>query len=427
MTVADSLISDELLRKLVGVGHVDLLVGVPTRNHADTITGVIGAVEASFRTYFPRQRTVLINSDSGSTDDTVALVQSCCVDHARTVSASLGLRSTHRISAPYHGIPGKANIVQVMFAAADLLQATAIVILDPDVVDVTPQRVAALAAPIRDDGFDLVAPGYRRQPVEGLLVTQLLRPLVRATYGYRVREPLLWEFGCSGPFAAHCADQLAWDSETVQQGVNLWLTGTALVGGFKVGQARFGSRHLRSGSPRPSLPDVFRQVVASAFAMIDTHAEHWRPRTQVDDVPDVGTLVDSAPTELGAPDAARLLESFSDDVHNLDEILRRILTPGTFSALTSAADPLAAGIRLPDALWASIVGEFLVASHRGVMLRDHIIQALLPLYVARTGAFLLDHADSTPDAVEAALESLCVHFERARVHIVDRWTEPAER
>jgi hypothetical protein len=423
----DSLISDELLRQLVGVGQVDLLVGVPTLNHATTIATVIAAVEASFRSYFPRQRTVILHLDGGSTDDTVALAESRLVDPARTVTASHGLRSTHRISTPYHGHPGKVNIVPVMFSAADLLQASTVVILDPDVDNITPQWVAALATPVRDRGFDFVVPAYRRQPAEGLLVTQLLRPLLRALYGSRLREPLVREFGCSGRFAARLAEQLAAGVD-VPDGMNLWLTGAALSGSFNVGHARFGSRHVRPDAPRPALPDLFQQIIAAAFTMIDAHAEYCLSRGPTADVPDVGALVeDSAPTDALAPDATRLLASFAEDAQNLDEILRRILSAETFAAVVTAAAATEARERFPDALWASTVAEFLVAYHHGVMRRDHIAQALLPLYVARTGAFLLEHAHSEPEALETALESLSVHFEQARVQIVDRWSKPAVR
>jgi hypothetical protein len=428
LTVADdSLVSDDLLRTLVGVGHVDLLVGIPTLNHAGTISDVVKAVEASFRTYFPRQRTTLINSDAGSTDDTMALVQNCCLDQARTVTASSGLRTTHRISTPYHGTPGKTNAVRLIFSSADLLQANGVVVLDPDVANITPEWVAALAAPLRDRHVDFVAPVYRRQVAEGHLVTQLLRPLIRATYGWRVREPLASEFGCSGRFAAHCAEQESWGSHDVQNAVHLWLTGTALAGSFSVAQTELGTHQLVPSASQQPLADLFRQVVTSAFAMIDEHAGYWLGKTEVKDVPMVGAPVAAeAPDEIVPPDGARILESFDQDVKNLEEILRILLTEDTFAALTSAAaDPSRPG--LPDALWATTVGEFLVAYHHNVMRRDHIAQALLPLYMARAGTFLHEHANSSPEAAEAALESLCVHFEQVKTRVVDRWTQPAVR
>ena len=59
----DSVLSDELLHHLMAVGHVDVLVGVPTLNNAATIRPVVKAVHQAFARYFPRDRSVIINSD----------------------------------------------------------------------------------------------------------------------------------------------------------------------------------------------------------------------------------------------------------------------------------------------------------------------------------------------------------------------------
>ncbi len=76
-------------------------------------------------------------------------------------------------------------------------------------------------------------------------------------------------------------------------------------------------------------------------------------------------------------------------------------------------------------MWAATVAEFLVAHHHGVMHRDHIAQALLPLYTARTGVFLLEHGHDTADALEAASEDVCRAFEAVRTEIIERWQVPA--
>jgi hypothetical protein len=424
----DSLISDDLVRQLVAIGHVDVLVGVPTLNHGRSIGEVVKAVHASFLTYFPRQRTVLFNSDGGSTDDTASIVRDCRVDDTDTVTASHALRTTHRISTPYHGLDGKGHAVRLIFSAADLLQAGAVVILDPEIGGLTPESVAALAQPVRDNRVDFVAPFYRRPPADKLLGTQLMRPLVRAAYGWQVREPMVGEFGCSGRFAAHCVEHLRWNTEVVQNGINLWMTGTALSGGFTACQTQLGIRQVAPGGHRPAVQDLFAQMVNAAFAMIDEHAGYCLTRTGSAQVPTLDPRIATGPVApRPSPDGARFLESFAADVHNLEEILRRILTPQTLAAVTAAADVGLPQARFPDALWALTVSEFLVAFHHNVMRRDHIIQALLPLYMARAGSFLLEHGRATPEALDTALESLCMHFEQAKTHVVDRWTQPAVR
>src|SRR5262245_62956168 len=71
----ESTLSDALLRQLMAVGQVDILVGLPTLNNAATVVDVVRAIHVCFTRDFPRQRTVMINSDGGSTDGTPDLIR----------------------------------------------------------------------------------------------------------------------------------------------------------------------------------------------------------------------------------------------------------------------------------------------------------------------------------------------------------------
>ena len=157
MRVADeSLLSDDLLRQLVAVGHVDVLVGIPTLNNATTVVDVVRAAQAGIGAYFPRARSLIFNADSGSDDGTPALVRDATTDDTGTVTASRPLRTTQRITTPYHGLPGKGSALRMIFAVADLLSADAIVALDPDVTSLTPDWIPALVRPVRDGQADIV-------------------------------------------------------------------------------------------------------------------------------------------------------------------------------------------------------------------------------------------------------------------------------
>src|SRR5262249_58637932 len=99
------------------------------------------------------------------------------------------LRPVHRLSVRYHGRPGKGGALGTLFAAAELLDAKAVAVLDPDATSLDAEWVAALVRPVLRERFDYVSPVFPRARTEGLLVTQLVRPLVRAAYGHRVAEP----------------------------------------------------------------------------------------------------------------------------------------------------------------------------------------------------------------------------------------------
>jgi hypothetical protein len=415
----ESLLSDDLLRQLVATGHVDILVGVPTLNNAATVVDVVRMAQRGIAKYFPRARALIFNSDSGSDDGTPALVRDATTDDTGTVSASRPLRTTNRITTPYHGLPGKSSAMRVIFAVADLLSADAVVTLDPNVTSVTPEWIPALAGPVRDGHADLVAPRYPRTATDGPLVTQLVRPLVRAAYGWTLSEPLMGEFGCSSRFATHCLDLPSLGAGTTSDAVDLWMAAEALVNGFRPAQAALGPRLLGPGRKRPALPDVFQQVMDAVCACLELHDGYWLARGAAEPVPCFGTLTGAA--ESGPrPDVTAMAETFARDVAALDPVLRTVLTEPTLAGVTAAA-ATPAQLLYDDDLWAATVFEFLLAYHRAVMTREHVTQTLLPLYLGRTAAFLMQHASSDPVIVDAAFESLCLAFERAKPSAAALW------
>ena len=414
----DSVLSDELLHHLMAVGHVDILVGVPTLNNAGTVRPVVRAVHQAFSRYFPRDRSLLINSDGGSDDGTPSVVRNASVDDTGTVTVSHSLRTVHRISTPYHGVPGKGNALRQIMTAAELTQARAVAVLNADVTGITPEGVAALIRPVRDQQFDYVAPVYQRHPLEGPLVTQLVRPLMRAAYGWQVRDPVAPEFGCSNRFVTHCLEQDVWDTELGRVGIDLWVTAEALAKGFRCCQAGLSPHPVTP--PRTPFGELFAQVVESAFVCLDLHAPYWLGRNGSEPM-QLASPMPSAALEAPVVDGTRLTEAFAKDVENLRSVLEYIVSGETLTNLEALAEKLPARLRYPDALWASTVYEFLIAYRNGVMRREHIVQALAPLYLGRTGSFLRQYATSPELVVDEALENLCREFERSKPDLVRRW------
>jgi hypothetical protein len=403
----------------MATGHVDILVGVPTLNNAATVVDVVRAAQRGISRYFPRARALIFNADSGSEDGTPELVRDATTDDTGTVSASRPLRTPSRITTPYHGLPGKASAMRVIFAVADLLSADAVVTLDPNVTSVTPDWIPALAAPVRDGYADLVAPMYPRAASDGPLVTQLVRPIVRSTFGWTLYEPLMGEFGCSRSFAAHCLESPTWGTGTVPDGIDLWMAAEALSNGFRPAQAALGPRLLGPVRKRPTLSEVFQQVMDAVYACLQQHEGYWLERGPADPVPVFGAL--SRPSDDGPrPDAVAMAEGFARDVVALQPVLETILSEPTLAGITAAAaEP--SRLVFGDQLWADTVFEFLLAYHRAVMTREHVTQTLLPLYLGRTAAFLLQHGSSDQSEVDGALESLCLAFEHAKPPVAAQW------
>jgi hypothetical protein len=420
-----SLLPDELVRDLIAVGQVDVLVGVPTFNNAATVARVVRAVHVGFAKYFPRARTLLINSDGGSMDGTVDAVRGAALDDAETVVARHALRTMHRISAPYHGLPGKRSALRTMFTAAELLQAKAVAVLEPDVTSVTPEWIASLISPVLHAQCDFVAPVYARERFEAPLATQLVRPLFDSTFGARVREPAGGEFGCSGRFVTQALAQRFWDDDRARPTIEMWLLANARAVDFKICQAHLGPRALADGRPRPPLPDLIYQVVGSLFACLDTHANYWLERQEVEDVSTFGQPA-PVPEEGPAFEVAPMIEAFRSGVRDLDPILAQILSPGTLEGVHRAAASTD-GVDISDSLWASTVTEFAAGYHREALNRDHLLKALVPIYLGRVAAFVDRHTSEPRPAFEHSLDALCTEYERSRPILIERWNSAGGR
>ncbi|MBP1770582.1 MAG: putative Glycosyl transferase, family 2, partial [Candidatus Aminicenantes bacterium] len=89
-------------------GDVDILVGIPSFNNAKSIGHVVRAVEAGLTKYFPAQRSILVNSDGGSSDGTTDAVREASAD-LDAVLLEHRVRGFHKLVTPYHGVPGKGS------------------------------------------------------------------------------------------------------------------------------------------------------------------------------------------------------------------------------------------------------------------------------------------------------------------------------
>ena len=96
--------------------------------------------------------------------------------------------------------PGMADAYRSVFAVGGKLGVRACGVIASHLQAVTPQWIYRLLQPVLELGFDLVAPRYTRQKMEGLLNRSVLSPLHRALYGVQLQNPAGPDFGLSGKF-----------------------------------------------------------------------------------------------------------------------------------------------------------------------------------------------------------------------------------
>ena len=420
-----TILSDELLSQLMAVGQVDVLVGLPTLDHRDSVAAVVRAAHVAFNRELASERTALVNVDGGSTDGTPDVVRDASIVDRETLVASQSLRTRHRVSAPYHGVPGKAAALRSVFAAADLLQARAVVVLDPEIASVTPESVAALARPALSGEADFVSPAYARHPTDGPLVTQVVRPLFRAAYGLALSEPLAGEFGCSGRFATRCLDEPAWEREELRLGIDLWISGMAAGDGMRVAEVPLGPRRL-TARPRPGVAALVPQVLDALFTSLRLQEGRWTARSQT--VPLARAQAPPPPPEpVPAPavDEDGYAAMFREGIGALSSMLAPVLRPATLEALRSAATILDRPLEVSDQLWASVLLELAAAHRNATISRDHLVRAAVPLYLGRVASFAAEATGLDVRAATERLEALCLTLERSRDDLVALWTAPS--
>jgi hypothetical protein len=410
----ESTLSDALLQQLMAVGQVDVLVGLPTLNNAATVVDVARAIYACFTRDFPRLRTVMINSDGGSTDGTPELVRQVSFADEDVVQTSHSLRTLHRVVAPYHGLPGKKTALHTLFAAAELTQAKTLAVIDPAGPATTSARVTELIGPVARSEAEFLAPRYRRHPRDGTLVTQLVRPLVRAAYRVGLDEPLGAEFACSGAFASHCLEQGIWDQDAARFAIDLWLRTEAMATQLTVGQIW---RPASTPATAVTLRQAVRQILLSLVVSLRAHEAYWRAEGA--DIPLHTWGVDATNPEVPVWDYDTLAVEAQQDIAQIAPLLHGVLGEGALSRLTDQVN--GAPAPLDDELWVRIVYAFLgAASHKNAPM-DELADMFVPLYMWRAAAFMRHTASEAPADVQVRLNALCDTFQRLRPVLVSGW------
>ncbi len=445
------------IREEIGrLGRADIMVGIPSFKNAATIGYVVRAAHAGLVQYFPELRPVLVNSDAGSTDGTQRVVAE--VEAPDYVEQILLVRPTNkldRLTLTYpeiDGVGGKGAALRTIFEIAAALDVQALVVVDSDLRSIVPEWIELLAGPILKGGYDFVAPLYSRYKYDGTITNTVTYPLTRSLYGHRIRQPIGGDFGVSGDLVKHYLTLDDWTEDVSKFGIDIWMTTSALAGGFAVCQTRLGAKVHDPKDPGADLGPMFRQVVSTILRLAVEHPSKWLAIRGSHDVPAYGfeRIIDPPPLEVNA---IRLLDEFHGGSLSVAETWELMLAPehaATVMTLAREAGHLAdtarnrlglggegqtatpstaemaealAGFHFPDDLWARIVYDLILATRAGVAPVERMVAALVPLYFGRVGSFVIENRRQTTDEAEERVERQAREFELLKPYLVDRWQQ----
>ena len=415
----ESFLTDDLIRQLINVGEVDIVVGLPTHNNANTIAPVLQAIQAGILKCFPRERVVIINADGGSRDGTPELITGASIDDVSHAYKLHALRTLHAISTQYGPTPANGPALRTILASADLLRAKACAVVAPEASTIDPEWIARLVRPIYQENFDLVAPVYQRHKFEGLLLKQLVYPMMRAIYGWKIREPFASEYAFSGRLGSEFLAQNHWEDDARRAGPEICLTISALTGKFRTCQTFLGAK-TTADRGSADLVAALRQTVGALFSSLEPNFAIWSGINGSQAVPTMGPESEMTLEPLRV-NRKRLREMFCSGVADLQSVFASILTPETLAQLQQVANCNEEEFHYPEELWVKTVYEFAASYHKAVISRDHIVQALAPLYRGRIFSFLAENRNASAEMMEAAMERLCSDFERLKPYLLEVW------
>ena len=419
MPAAKTPLTAETEAQVAQLVETDILVGIPSFNNVETIGHVVRAVSAGLAKYFPDARSVLVNSDGGSTDGTQQVVAQAVVD-LKTLFVGDQQSPLHKIITPYHGIPGKGSAFRTIFEIARRLRAKACAVVDSDLRSITPEWLELLISPVLDQGHDYVAPYYLRHKYDGTITNSIVYPLTRTLYGHRIRQPIGGDFGFSGYLAQHYLDKHVWESEVARFGIDIWMTTEAIASGARVCQSFLGAKIHNPKDPAADLSAMLVQVLGAVFALMEEHYSVWSKLEGSKAVNLFGFQYEVGVEPVNV-NVDRMINSFRQGLSDLSSIWEQILSAETLAGLRPLGTCALQEFRIVDSLWARIVYDAAISYHKGVMPREHLLKAFTPLYLGRTASFVLDTQGLTSAEAEGRIEMLCHAFEKDKSYLVSRW------
>lgn len=410
MGVQTTVLRDDARAWIEEVRSVDVMVAIPSYKNAQTIAHVVRMAGEGLARYFGGMRTAIVNSDGGSPDGTREVVRNTPVPEGVQVLAT-----------EYQGIGGKGSALRAVFEIARALDARACVVVDSDLRSITSAWIDRLGGPVVRQGFDFVAPLYIRHKHDGTITNNITYPMTRMLYGLDVRQPIGGDFGFSATLARWWLKQDVWETDAARYGIDIWMTTTAIVEGFKVGQAGLGLKIHDAKDPATSLGPMFSQVVGTLFSLMKRYADKWQAVETVQAAPLIGEPPEGEPEPVAVTLPA-LIARLRDGVREHADILQRVLAADLRAALDEITTRDDASFAFPAETWARMVFDFAVAYNAGAEAREQVMAAMAPLYYGRTAGLVKEGSGLDAAAFEEeVVQAQAATFLKLKPELVARW------
>ncbi|NIO48983.1 MAG: glycosyltransferase [Candidatus Aminicenantes bacterium] len=368
---------------------IEFIVAIPSYMEADTISYVTKQVDLGLTKYFGNLRSIILNVDNNSGDDTKGAFLSTDTEIPK-----------HYITTP-KGMKGKGNNILnlLKFAKSHADTLKAVITVDADLRSITPEWIKYLAEPILE-GYDFTLPLYSRHQFDGTITNHICYPLFYGLLGEDVRQPIGGELGFSPDLINHLLKQ-QWEVQAKQYGADVFMTLHAIFGNFKICETGLGAKIHKASAPK--LGPMFTQVITMLFDLLLSRESSWISIPVIKPKPKkrFGLKELAQPQELMI-DMRELKDKLRKEYYPREKLLKRILSDYASSSLIKMFDQDIYNIDI--LMWTQLVYQLLFSYRNGSpQARKDIVEALKPLYFTRSVTFNYMTWRYSPEYVEEAI------------------------
>ncbi|ACO03168.1 MULTISPECIES: glucosylglycerate synthase Ggs [Persephonella] len=401
---------EDARKKIEKIGYADIVVGIPSYYSQTTISHVIETVAKGLDRYYSDRKAIIFVSDGGSTDDTR--------EEARATDISA--YNIEKIVSIYRGIPGKGSALRAVFEAAEFLRAEAVATFDSDLKSITPEWIKNILDPVFQ-GFDYVTPYYRRYKFDGTITNNIAYPLIRTLYGLRIRQPIGGDFGMSRKLVKDYLDEDVWETDVAKFGIDIWMTTTAIVKGYRICQARLGAKIHGEKDPAKDLSGMFREVVGTTYNLMEKYETFWKKIKKSKEVPVFGEFagVEPEPFEI---DLDESIDYFKTGYRNFEGVWERILDEEDMKVIKDLFKvENNEEFVMPVETWVRIVYRYANIFHSTERQKFKVLNTMIPLYNARVASLVNELSDKSDQEAEEYYNKQAEVFEEMKDYLIKIW------
>jgi glucosylglycerate synthase len=411
-------ISQPELEQLEKLGTADLVIGVlDPEQPRDGGAAIAMTREALEKLSKPLR--VMVVCNNGTHSPGVAATE-VAGDGQSPMVSSCSLPLPGPAETPQQTI---SNAYRRVFSVGGKLAARACGVIATRSQTVSGGWIYGLVQPVLDLGFDLVAPCYTRQKMEGLLNKSVLSPLHRALYGEQLQNPMGPDFGLSGKLVQRILAQDSVRQRGAERSPLASIASAAALGGFQVCESHLGVR-TQYPTDWEKLSSLLAEILGATFLEMEGRAAYWQSIRGSKALPRFGQP-EVTPSDTGSTvDVHVMIESFQLGTQNLQDVWGLVLPPSTLLELRRLSRLPESQFRLPDHLWVRIVYDFALGHRLRTISRDHLLRSITPLYLGWIASYSLEMQTASLVEVDLRIERLSKAYEDNKSYLVSRWRWP---